>query len=115
MVSRVLQKMNPARAHRDDVAAKNVAPSRQQAVASALARRWQIPLRPWYPLLARPHRGAMQDTSQPDHGSPARTAGLPRGAAMRIIVRADHAGFPLKGTVVEALRSWGHEVEDVGT
>jgi ribose 5-phosphate isomerase B len=34
---------------------------------------------------------------------------------MRIIVGADHAGFPLKGTVVEALRSWGHEVEDVGT
>ena len=34
---------------------------------------------------------------------------------MRIIVGADHAGFPLKGRVVEALRSWGHEVEDVGT
>src|SRR5918997_7046986 len=34
---------------------------------------------------------------------------------MRIIVGADLAGFPLKGTVVEALRSWGHEVEDVGT
>jgi ribose 5-phosphate isomerase B len=34
---------------------------------------------------------------------------------MRIIVGADHAGFPLKGTVVEALRAWGHDVEDVGT
>lgn len=34
---------------------------------------------------------------------------------MRIIVGADHAGFPLKGTVVAALREWGHEVEDVGT
>lgn len=34
---------------------------------------------------------------------------------MRIIVGADHAGFPLKGRVVEALRSWGHEVIDVGT
>jgi ribose 5-phosphate isomerase B len=34
---------------------------------------------------------------------------------MRIIVGADHAGFPLKGRVVDALRSWGHEVEDVGT
>ena len=34
---------------------------------------------------------------------------------MRIIVGADHAGFPLKGPVVEALRAWGHEVEDVGT
>ena len=34
---------------------------------------------------------------------------------MRIIVGADHAGFPLKGQVVEALRLWGHDVEDVGT
>ena len=34
---------------------------------------------------------------------------------MRIIVGADHAGFPLKGLVVDTLRSWGHEVEDVGT
>ena len=34
---------------------------------------------------------------------------------MRIIIGADHAGFPLKGPVVEMLRSWGHEVEDVGT
>ena len=34
---------------------------------------------------------------------------------MRIIIGADHAGYPLKGTVVHALREWGHEVEDVGT
>ncbi len=34
---------------------------------------------------------------------------------MRVIVGADHAGFPLKGTVIEALRSWGHQVEDAGT
>ena len=34
---------------------------------------------------------------------------------MRIVVGADHAGFPLKGTVVQALRAWGHVVEDVGT
>lgn len=34
---------------------------------------------------------------------------------MRIIVGGDHAGFPLKGTIVAALREWGHEVEDVGT
>ena len=34
---------------------------------------------------------------------------------MRIIVGADHAGFPLKATVINALREWGHEVEDVGT
>ena len=34
---------------------------------------------------------------------------------MRIITGADHAGFPLKSPVVEILREWGHEVEDVGT
>jgi ribose 5-phosphate isomerase B len=34
---------------------------------------------------------------------------------MRIIVGADHAGFQLKQTVVETLRAWGHQVEDVGT
>lgn len=34
---------------------------------------------------------------------------------MRIIVGADHAGFELKQKVVDALKKWGHEVEDVGT
>ena len=34
---------------------------------------------------------------------------------MRLVVGGDHAGFPLKGTVVQALRAWGHEVTDVGT
>ena len=34
---------------------------------------------------------------------------------MRLVVGGDHAGFPLKGPVVDALRSWGHEVVDVGT
>jgi ribose 5-phosphate isomerase B len=34
---------------------------------------------------------------------------------MRLVVGGDHAGFPLKGPVVETLRSWGHEVTDVGT
>ncbi len=34
---------------------------------------------------------------------------------MRIVVGGDHAGFALKGPVVQALRAWGHEVEDVGT
>lgn len=33
---------------------------------------------------------------------------------MRLVVGGDHAGFPLKGPVVEKLRSWGHEVADVG-
>ncbi len=34
---------------------------------------------------------------------------------MRIVIGADHAGFGLKGPVIEALESWGHQVKDVGT
>jgi ribose 5-phosphate isomerase B len=34
---------------------------------------------------------------------------------MRLIVGADHAGYELKVVVVDALREWGYEVEDVGT
>jgi ribose 5-phosphate isomerase B len=34
---------------------------------------------------------------------------------MRLVIGGDHAGFPLKGPVVDTLRSWGHEVTDVGT
>lgn len=34
---------------------------------------------------------------------------------MRLVVGGDHAGFPLKGPVVDVLRSWGHQVADVGT
>lgn len=34
---------------------------------------------------------------------------------MRIAVGGDHAGFPMKGPVVEHLKSLGHEVTDFGT
>lgn len=34
---------------------------------------------------------------------------------MRLIVGADHAGFPLKGAIVDALGAWGHQVVDAGT
>lgn len=34
---------------------------------------------------------------------------------MKIAVGGDHAGFPLKGTVINALKSIGHEVTDYGT
>jgi ribose 5-phosphate isomerase B len=34
---------------------------------------------------------------------------------MRIAVASDHAGFPLKDTVIEAVRAAGHEVIDLGT
>src|SRR5690349_14598035 len=46
-------------------------------------------------------------------------AGAPLSAAaeskMNLVVGADHAGFPLKGPVVEVLRKWGHTVKDCGT
>ena len=34
---------------------------------------------------------------------------------MRIAVGSDHAGFPLKAPVLDALRSWGHEVDILET
>jgi ribose 5-phosphate isomerase B len=34
---------------------------------------------------------------------------------MRIAVAADHAGFPLKATIIEHLRAAGHEPIDFGT
>jgi ribose 5-phosphate isomerase B len=34
---------------------------------------------------------------------------------MRLAVGGDHAGFPLKRPVIDALRQWGHEVVDLGT
>ncbi|WP_108500931.1 ribose 5-phosphate isomerase B [Paracoccus indicus] len=34
---------------------------------------------------------------------------------MRIVIGSDHAGFPLKATVVSHIRELGHEVEDVGS
>jgi len=48
-------------------------------------------------------------------------AGAPLAAAaatapkMNLVVGADHAGFPMKGTVVDLLKSWGHPVADMGT
>lgn len=34
---------------------------------------------------------------------------------MKIVVGCDHAGFPLKDVVIEAVRAAGHEAMDVGT
>lgn len=34
---------------------------------------------------------------------------------MRLVVAADHSGFLLKGPILEALKSWGHEAIDIGT
>ncbi len=48
------------------------------------------------------------------------TPSAPQGRAnapqpMRLVIGSDHAGFPMKGPVLELLRSWGHAVNDVGT
>ena len=33
---------------------------------------------------------------------------------MRIAIGGDHAGFPLKQRLVELIKDWGHEVNDLG-
>ena len=33
---------------------------------------------------------------------------------MKIAIGGDAAGYPLKGPITQALRSWGHEVTDLG-
>src|SRR5271165_2566917 len=37
------------------------------------------------------------------------------GQSMSLVIGSDHAGFPLKGPVIELIRGWGHTVNDVGT
>lgn len=37
------------------------------------------------------------------------------GRVMRIVVAADHAGFPLKEPILELVRAAGHEALDMGT
>jgi len=34
---------------------------------------------------------------------------------MKIAIGGDYAGFPLKGPIIELLKTWGHEVTDHGT
>lgn len=34
---------------------------------------------------------------------------------MKLVIGGDHAGFPLKGPVIETLQAWGHEVIDHGS
>ena len=34
---------------------------------------------------------------------------------MRIVIGSDHAGFPLKATVIDHIKALGHEVLDVGS
>ena len=39
---------------------------------------------------------------------------MPLIQPMKLVIGSDHAGFPLKGPIIELLRSWGHTVNDVG-
>ena len=48
-------------------------------------------------------------------GVAAESTGVAGVQSMKLVVGSDHAGFPMKGPVVELLRSWGHSVNDVGT
>ncbi len=38
-----------------------------------------------------------------------------RKAPMKLAIGSDHAGFPMKGPVVQILKSWGHSVKDCGS
>ena len=33
---------------------------------------------------------------------------------MKLVVASDHGGFPLKGRILEELRKWGHQADDLG-
>lgn len=39
-------------------------------------------------------------------------ASMPR---LRLAIGADHAGFPMKGPVIDMLKFWGHAIKDHGT
>jgi ribose 5-phosphate isomerase B len=41
-----------------------------------------------------------------------RVSGMPQ---MNLVIGSDHAGFPLKGVVIDMLKIWGHTVKDHGT
>lgn len=45
----------------------------------------------------------------------ARAAAAAPAAKMKLAVGSDHAGFPLKGPVIQTLQGWGYTVKDVGT
>ena len=51
---------------------------------------------------------AAQVATTPSHGGES-------AVKMKLAIGADHAGFPLKGPLMQTLRSWGYEVKDVGT
>jgi ribose 5-phosphate isomerase B len=38
----------------------------------------------------------------------------PPSPPMPLVIGSDHAGFPMKGPVIQLLKSWGHSVKDCG-
>jgi ribose 5-phosphate isomerase B len=38
-----------------------------------------------------------------------------RKPPMKLAIGSDHAGFPMKGPVIQILKSWGHTVKDCGS
>src|SRR6266508_800082 len=42
-------------------------------------------------------------------------AGIAKELTMKLAVGGDHAGFPIKGPVIDFLRAQGHEIQDFGT
>src|ERR1039458_6463783 len=38
-----------------------------------------------------------------------------RKSPMKLAIGSDHAGFPMKGPIIEILKSWGHTVKDCGS
>jgi ribose 5-phosphate isomerase B len=46
---------------------------------------------------------------------PAAAEGQVRRSSMKLAIGCDHAGFPLKGPLIDLLRSWNHSVKDFGS
>jgi ribose 5-phosphate isomerase B len=67
-----------------------------------------------------PRKNQSAYRNQPSHQmnrteQPLRFSGSTRSGILRVVIGADHAGFPLKQELVEHLEDSGHTVIDVGT
>jgi len=58
--------------------------------------------------------GSIMAAATPGALESATATGPSAPQSMKLVIGSDHAGFPLKGPVIELLRSWGHTVNDVG-
>ena len=90
-------------------------------VGARREREGTVPRATAVPRLAKPARhagyapGAHRSVSRVGCLTLARSGARPFELAVRIVVAADHAGYPLKAAVVAELRASGHEVADLGT